>query len=713
MKLVEIRRKIDRKRNPGDFKKMSKKIKTRVKKLRERHLGTVAATINLTWRMRELEKMYAETKTDGYGFDSKVDGRCTDSELSEHFKKQFNKLNTNDPPEELTTNIPNCISELGRLQFDTRNLTDNPPTTDELITAITKLKNGKSSTDAPGECLKALVENTVFLEVVQRAVAKIWETMDVPEQWRVSRITALFKKGDTSVAENYRGLSVSAVMLKAVMTVIQDRQRCWYEATLDDCQNGFRSDRGTIDSIMIVKGVARAAKAAKCQVFCLALDLKSAYDWIKREWIWLNMDARNVEAEYKQELTNLYRLIRELYSETYAHLGDESAKFETISGVLQGAVESPAIFAIFFDTILRIFMDKCQKNGVSGVKFDYRIPAAASTRAQRVAGRLNGSREVFYAGFADDVYITCKSLEDLIAASAIMTDICDRFGLTICTKKTKSMIINWEEPVPETTETPQNPTKSKKSSKTTKKATKYPKTLVTINGIPIDNVSVFKYLGVKIGHMDYRTGQSEISYRISTANHKFREMKHIFSNKNISMKVRIIFYNAFVRTRLTYGCQLWNLPKTLRDKIENTQNMHLRQLVKRGFERKGGPRSNQDNIGYNWAPVISNKKLLGICRTDPVLNFADFQRAKWFSHVIRKDNDAVVKQVLFEETQSTRKGRTTSALDQLLEVTRHHDMSDNEVYKSSVSRDFLTVLDDRDVKFIPKHHGDYEADLLQ
>ena len=86
-----------------------------------------------------------------------------------------------------------------------------------------------------------------------------------------------------------------------------------------------------------------------------------------------------------------------------------------------------------------------------------------------------------------------KSLEDLIAASAIMTDICDRFGLTICTKKTKSMIINWEEPVPETTETPQNPTKSKKSSKTTKKATKYPKTLVTINGIPIDNVSEFKY----------------------------------------------------------------------------------------------------------------------------------------------------------------------------------------------------------------------------
>ena len=135
--------------------------------------------------------------------------------------------------------------------------------------------------------------------------------------------------------------------------------------------------------------------------------------------------------------------------------------------------------------------------------------------------------------------------------------------------------------------------------------------------------------------------------------------------------------------------------------------------MKRGFERKGGPRSEQDNIGYNWAPVISNKKLLEICRTDPVLNFADFQKAKWMSHVIRKDNDSIVKQVLFEETQTSRKGRTTSALDQLLEITRQHDMSDTEVYKKSISRDFLTSLDDRDVKFIPKHHGDYEADLLR
>lgn len=102
--------------------------------------------------------------------------------------------------------------------------------------------------------------------------------------------------------------------------------------------------------------------------------------------------------------------------------------------------------------------------------------------------------------------------------------------------------------------------------------------------------------------------------------------------------------------------------------------------------------------------------MLEICQTDPVLNFCDFQRSKWISHLIRKDNCSVVKQLLFEKTQTTRTGRTTSILDQLLKVTRQHDMSDNLVFKSSVERYFVGELKDRDFEFIPKHHGDSEAD---
>ena len=132
-------------------------------------------------------------------------------------------------------------------------------------------------------------------------------------------------------------------------------------------------------------------------------------------------------------------------------------------------------------------------------------------------------------------------------------------------------------------------------------------------------------------------------------------------------------------------------------------------MVRGGFDRRGGARSERDEIGYNWAYVHSYKKMLDLCQTDPVLNFSDFQRAKWIAHLVRKNNDSVVKQLLFEKSQTTRKGRTTSILDQLLKVTRQHDMSDDLVYKTSVSREFVGELRDRDFEFIPRHHGDSEA----
>ena len=81
-------------------------------------------------------------------------------------------------------------------------------------------------------------------------------------------------------------------------------------------------------------------------------------------------------------------------------------------------------------------------------------------------------------------------------------------------------------------------------------------------------------------------------------------------------------------------------------------------MVRGGFDRRGGARSERDEIGYNWACVHSYKKLLDLCQTDPVLNFSDFQRAKWIAHLVRKNNDSVVKQLLFEKSQTTRKGRT-------------------------------------------------------
>ena len=104
--------------------------------------------------------------------------------------------------------------------------------------------------------------------------------------------------------------------------------------------------------------------------------------------------------------------------------------------------------------------------------------------------------------------------------------------------------------------------------------------------------------------------------------------------------------------------------------------------------------------------MYRDSRIYELTRSETVLNFIDFQRAKWISHVVRTDNDRLIKQTMFESTQRTREGRTVSVLDQFLKETRNYDFEDSVVYKACVERDLFCKLRDRGVIFATRLDGD-------
>ena len=92
-------------------------------------------------------------------------------------------------------------------------------------------------------------------------------------------------------------------------------------------------------------------------------------------------------------------------------------------------------------------------------------------------------------------------------------------------------------------------------------------------------------------------------------------------------------------------------------------------------------------------------------KAEPVLEFVDSQRAKWIAHVVRYDNDRMAKQTMFESSQFSRVGRTSSILDQLLKETRKYDLSDDEIYKACVDRELFDLLEDRGIIFALRQNG--------
>ena len=68
----------------------------------------------------------------------------------------------------------------------------------------------------------------------------------VPDDWRVANITSVFKKGNRSLAENYRPISLICVTYKIFATVVLRRlQLGGAEGRLTCTQFVFRSGRGT------------------------------------------------------------------------------------------------------------------------------------------------------------------------------------------------------------------------------------------------------------------------------------------------------------------------------------------------------------------------------------------------------------------------------------------------------------------------------------
>ena len=327
-------------------------------------------------------------------------------------------------------------------------------------------------------------------------------------------------------------------------------------------------------------------------------------------------------------------------------------------------------------------IDELEEEGVGGFEFNYMIPGTACTRGQRfISGRGNKNTRCYFTNYCDDIFMMAETAEALQKMATKIERLFKKFGLTICCKKTESMIINHPDPE------------------------NYPTSIITIDSINIKNVEVFKYLGVKIDQKDYKTGENEIKYRINQANAKFRELDHLFTNHTIKLGTRLMFYNAFCRSRLCYCCSCWVITEKQRKKVERCQVKHSRSMIKRGWSRRGGPRSMQDEIGYDFSYFYKKQNLYHISKVEPVLNFVDSQRAKWISHVIRYDNDRMAKQSMFELSQFSRIGRTSSILDQFLKETRKYDLSDDTVFKSCVNRELFSLLRDQGVIFALRQDG--------
>ena len=320
--------------------------------------------------------------------------------MRDYFENHFQKREFQEDPIELIE-APEFIRNLKEISTE---INTKPPDKAEIITTLKRLKNGKSSNDIPTIYLKSAVESPEIIDELVKLYDIIWLTEKIPQKWSHSKLVTIWKgatKGKIEDPSTYRGIQIGSTFCKILVVITLERIRKWYEKQLVDQQQGFRSGRGTADGIYIVKRIQQISYRSKKPVYALFVDLSAAFDHVNRDWLFQSINQRL----HNQESQKLFKLLESFYSYTTTALrGHDSEIFDIMVGVRQGGPESPTLYNLYMDYVMRVFLIECKKLGVKFTKFKYKIPSAASITngTQNTLGNY-GEHSMSWVGYADDI----------------------------------------------------------------------------------------------------------------------------------------------------------------------------------------------------------------------------------------------------------------------------------------------------------------------
>ena len=129
------------------------------------------------------------------------------------------------------------------------------PSMAEVMEAVKKLKCGKAagSNGIAPEMVKVACKDQLFREHLLNLIHCAWKESKVPQQWVDAILVPVPTKGELSLCDNWRGISLLDVVGKVAAKVVQGRLQDLAESVLPESQSGFRKGRGCTDMIYTVR----------------------------------------------------------------------------------------------------------------------------------------------------------------------------------------------------------------------------------------------------------------------------------------------------------------------------------------------------------------------------------------------------------------------------------------------------------------------------
>ena len=181
----------------------------------------------------------------------------------------------------------------------------------------------------------------------------------VPSNWCRAQICPIPKKGDLSLIDNYRPISLTESVRKAFELCLLPFVNGAVEPLALE-QGGFRRQRGTLDQVVVLQEWIAQSVSRNLPRYMAFLDIKAAYDQVDRSILWRKCLERGMPI-------NLLKMLQALFDKNTSSVavrGKSSREFRINSGLLQGSPLSPILYSAFINDFVGA-LDRESTGGVT------------------------------------------------------------------------------------------------------------------------------------------------------------------------------------------------------------------------------------------------------------------------------------------------------------------------------------------------------------
>jgi Reverse transcriptase (RNA-dependent DNA polymerase) len=279
----------------------------------------------------------------------------------------------------------------------------------EVASALSKLKNNKAAdmTGMRAEFLKVASDllvsplSTLFTRFLHEGF---------PSSLSNAFIHPIYKKGDPTDPNNYRGISIISVISKLYASCLEKRLTTFLEfgKLRAKGQAGFRRDHRCSDQIFVLNTLREQAQKEKKPLYCCFIDFAKAFDTVPRELLFSRLLSLGIPPLFISAIKSYYSSVSLCVRTTTGY----SDFFASNLGVKQGCPLSPTLFGIFIDYFESFLYSKLH------------------------------SRDVHLLLYADDIALASTSDLSLRYSLTYLSQFADSVSMTVNIEKTKILVFH-------------------------------------------------------------------------------------------------------------------------------------------------------------------------------------------------------------------------------------------------------------------------------